>query len=56
MKEKTVYIELLRIIAAVAVILIHIVAALITNYSIFSPSWIFCAVLGSVTRWCIPLF
>lgn len=29
MKEKTVYIELLRIMAAVAVILIHIVAALI---------------------------
>lgn len=56
MKEKTVYIELLRIMAAFAVILIHVVAILITHYSIGSSDWIVCAVLGSLSRWSIPLF
>lgn len=56
-KGKTVvYIELLRIMAATAVIMIHIIAGLITNYDIGSVNWNICVIIGSLIRWCIPLF
>lgn len=50
------YIELLRIIAAVAVIMIHVISVLIRNYAIGSVNWNTCAIIGSEIRWCIPLF
>lgn len=55
-REPVTYIELLRIIAAVAVIMIHVIAALIRNYAIGSVNWNICAIIGSEIRWCIPLF
>lgn len=54
--NKVSYIELLRIIAAAAVIMIHVDAILIKNYAIGSVNWKICAIIGSEIRWCIPLF
>lgn len=54
--NKVSYIELLRIIAAAAVIMIHVDAILIKNYAIGSVNWNICAIIGSEIRWCIPLY
>lgn len=54
--ERLLYIELLRIIAAVAVVMLHIIAGLVRNYVIGTANWDICVILGSEIRWCIPMF
>ena len=54
--KSAIYIELLRIMAAAAVIMIHIIAGLITSYAVGSVNWNICVAIGSEIRWCIPLF
>lgn len=54
--NKMIYIELLRILAAIAVIMIHVTAVLIRNNEVATLSWNISMVINSLTRWCIPLF
>ena len=54
--DRIVYIELLRILATMAVIMIHVTAIMIGNNEIGTVSWNISVVYNSLTRWCIPLF
>lgn len=54
--KRVLYIELLRVIAAAAVVMLHIIAGLVRNYAVSTADWDICVILGSEIRWCIPLF
>ena len=55
-KERVLYLELLRIISSVAVVLIHVIAAVENRYEARSASWYILVACSSIFRWCIPVF
>lgn len=55
-KERVLYLELLRIVSSVAVILIHVIAAVVNKYEVKSFAWDILIVCSSSIRWCIPIF
>ncbi len=56
MNERVYYFDRLRIIAAIAVVVIHISAPELFRYGIGTPSWDFCNILDSFSRFAVPLF
>lgn len=51
------YPDLLRILASLAVIAIHITADTVTNMSFFkTPTWWISITVNSFSRWCVPIF
>lgn len=56
-KERKVYIEQLRIIAILAVIMIHCYAEYFANSSIYGTrTWLAVNTLNGMTRWAVPMF
>lgn len=54
--KRIVAFDLLKIIACLAVIIIHISAYPLTNNSIHSPKFIIATIFTSISRWSVPMF
>lgn len=55
-KERILYLEVLRVISSIAVVMIHVIAAVVDRFEVTSLSWDILVVCSSIIRWCIPVF
>ena len=56
-KDKLMYIEVLRIISCFAVILLHCVSSVVTNYEIYgTTTWNLANLINAMTRFAVPIF
>lgn len=55
-KQRVGYFDALRIVAAVAVIVIHIASLKWNSYDVGSSGWQIANILNAVTRWAVPIF
>lgn len=56
MNQRVYYFDRLRIIAAIAVVVIHVTATGLFRHGIGTPAWDFCNILDSFSRFAVPLF
>lgn len=54
--EKDIWVECLRIFAAIAVITVHVTASNMGNYPVDSWTWRITNIYSSSVRWCVPIF
>jgi surface polysaccharide O-acyltransferase-like enzyme len=50
------WLDLIRVLAAVAVVLVHVVAPWVTSLPSGTPGWHTANVLDAAVRWCVPVF
>jgi surface polysaccharide O-acyltransferase-like enzyme len=50
------WLDSLRIISILAVVMLHVSAVFIYNYTVGSQEWIVANILDSSLRWCVPVF
>lgn len=55
-KERIVYLDYLRVLAAVAVVMIHVSAQKWSDQSVFSGDWYAMNFYDSIARWAVPVF
>ena len=56
-KENIFYLEVLRALAAIAVIVIHVLGPYRYLYGeVSDPSWLTAVAINSMVRWCVPVF
>ena len=55
-EERIIFSDILRIVAAFFVILIHVTCVGLYDYDIGSSVWTCSLVLNSISRWCVPVF
>ena len=55
-EERLLYPDILRVISAFFVILIHVTSVGITGYEVGSSVWMTSLVLNNLSRWCVPVF
>lgn len=56
MKERIIYADFLKIIACVAVIVIHATATIIYRENIYTNGWMTANFYNSISRWAVPIF
>lgn len=55
-KERIVYLDVLRVLSICAVVLLHVTCNGIFTYPVDSFNWIACNAANSLTRWSVPVF
>lgn len=56
MKTRKCYIDILRVIASFAVVLIHVTVSYIDDYSADTSQWAILNLFNSLSRWSVPVF
>lgn len=55
-RERCAYLDLLKVLASFAVVLIHVCAASFSCYELGDGGWQVANALDSLSRWCVPVF
>lgn len=55
-KNRVVYLDMIRIVATVAVVAIHVVSISWHKVKVDTPSWDLLNIIDSLCRWCVPCF
>ena len=56
MKERVIFIDLLRITSIIAVVILHVSAVRWYSIDVTSKNWLILNIYDSAVRWCVPIF